>query len=236
MPAKIRLQRRGKKGQPYYHIVVADGRAPRDGRIIEKIGTYNPLTNPATIDLDFERAYHWVSCGVQPTDTARSLLRKEGVYLKKHLMGGVQKGAFDEAEAEKRFEAWKSEKQNKISSYKLEVLNTTKAEAKKRLEYENQVREAREAVINEKRLAELEKTRKEQEEAEAKIAAEKAEAEAKAAAEKAEETATKEGQTEEVAEETKGEEISENTEEATTEETPQAEEESTEETPQASEE
>lgn len=225
MPAKIRLQRRGKKGQPFYHIVVADGRAPRDGRIIEKIGTYNPLTNPATIDLDFERAYHWVSCGVQPTDTARSLLRKEGVYLKKHLMGGVQKGAFDEAEAEKRFEAWKSEKQNKISSYKLEVLNTTKAEAKKRLEYENQVREAREAVINEKRLAELEKTRKEQEEAEAKIAAEKAE-----------ETATEDNQTEEVTEETKVEETSENIEVAATEETPQAEEESTEETPQANEE
>ncbi len=225
MPAKIRLQRRGKKGQPFYHIVVADGRAPRDGRIIEKIGTYNPLTNPATIDLDFERAYHWVSCGVQPTDTARSLLRKEGVYLKKHLMGGVQKGAFDEAEAEKRFEAWKSEKQNKISSYKLEVLNTTKAEAKKRLEYENQVREAREAVINEKRLAELEKTRKEQEEAEAKIAAEKAE-----------ETATEDNQTEEVTEETKVEETSENIEVAATEETPQAEEESTKETPQANEE
>lgn len=232
MPAKIRLQRRGKKGQPFYHIVVADGRAPRDGRIIENIGTYNPLTNPATIILDFERACYWVSCGVQPTDTARSLLRKEGVYLKKHLMGGVQKGAFDETEAEKRFEAWKSEKQNKASSYKLEVLNTTKAEAKKRLEHENQVRQAKEAVLNEKRLAELEKTRKEQEEAEAKAAAKKAEIEAA----KAEKAAVEDNQVEadNVAEVSQVEEKLENTEEIA-QETPQIEE-ATEETPQVNEE
>jgi small subunit ribosomal protein S16 len=177
MPAKIRLQRHGKKGQPFYHIVVADGRAPRDGRFIEKIGTYNPLTNPATIVLDFNRAYYWVNCGVQPSDTVRSLLRREGIYMKKHLMGGVQKGAFDEAEAEKRFEAWKNDKQNKINNLKLEVLNTTKAEAKKRFEHENKLRQAQETLVNEKRMAEIEKTRKAKEEAEA-IAAAKQQAEA----------------------------------------------------------
>ncbi len=172
MPARIRLQRRGKKGQPFYHIVVADGRAPRDGRFIEKIGTYNPLTNPATVVLDFDRAYYWISCGVQPSDTARSLLKREGIYMKKHLMGGVKKGAFDEAEAQKRFDAWKQEKQQKLNEYQLEVLNTTKAEAKKRLDYESKIRQEKEAIANEKRLAELEKARKEKEEAEAKIASE----------------------------------------------------------------
>lgn len=178
MPARIRLQRHGKKGQPFYHIVVADGRAPRDGRFIEKIGTYNPLTNPATITLDFDRALYWVNCGVQPSDTARSLLRREGVYMKKHLLEGVKKGAFDEAEAENRFDTWKTEKQRKQNEYKLEILNTTKSEAKKRFEHESKLREAKEAVANEKRLAELEKTRKVKEEAEAKAAAKLAATEA----------------------------------------------------------
>ncbi|MBQ2489100.1 MAG: 30S ribosomal protein S16, partial [Bacteroidales bacterium] len=89
MSTKIRLQRHGKKGQPFYHIVIADGRAPRDGRYIERIGTYNPLTEPAAVVLNFDRALYWVNCGAEPTDTARSLLRRDGVYLKKHLMGGV---------------------------------------------------------------------------------------------------------------------------------------------------
>ena len=112
MSVKIRLQRHGKKGKPFYWVVAADARSKRDGRYLEKIGTYNPLTNPATIVLDFDRAYHWISCGAQPSDTARSLLKREGIYMKKHLMGGVQKGAFDEAEAQKRFDAWKQEKQH----------------------------------------------------------------------------------------------------------------------------
>ncbi|NLE62813.1 MAG: 30S ribosomal protein S16 [Bacteroidales bacterium] len=210
MPARIRLQRRGKKGQPFYHIVVADGRAPRDGRFIEKIGTYNPLTIPATIELDFERALHWVNCGVQPSDTVHAILRREGIYMKRHLMGGVQKGAFDEAEAEKRFEAWKTEKIRKINDYKLEVLNKTKAESKKRLEVENKVKEAKEAVLNEKRLAELEKERKIKEEAEAKAAALKAEKEAKAAAEKAEAAETTDNV--EVNEDVKTTEVDENQE------------------------
>ena len=93
MPAKIRLQRHGKKGQPFYHIVIADGRAPRDGRFIEKIGTYNPVTVPAEINLNFDKALDWLNKGAQPTDTVRSILSKKGVMLKKHLMIGVQKGA-----------------------------------------------------------------------------------------------------------------------------------------------
>ena len=106
MATKIRLQRHGRKSYAFYSIVIADVRAPRDGKFIEKIGTYNPNTNPATVDLNFERALHWVMCGAQPTDTVRNILSKEGVYMKKHLLGGVAKGAFTEAEAEAKFEAW----------------------------------------------------------------------------------------------------------------------------------
>ena len=111
MPAKIRLQRHGKKGQPFYHIVVADSRSPRDGRFIEKLGTYNPLTNPAQINIKFERALYWYSVGAQPTDTARSLLSKTGVMMKYHLMRGVQKGAMTEEQAEVKFQNWMKEKE-----------------------------------------------------------------------------------------------------------------------------
>ena len=113
MATRIRLQRHGRKNYAFYSIVAAHADAPRDGRFIEKIGTYNPNTNPATIDLNFERALHWVLVGAQPTDTVRNILSKEGVYLKKHLLGGVKKGAFDEAAAESKFEAWKKEKDAK---------------------------------------------------------------------------------------------------------------------------
>ena len=110
MATKIRLQRGGRKGYAFYRIVIADVRAPRDGKFTEKIGTYNPNTNPATVDLNFERALYWVETGAQPTDTVRNILKSEGVYMMKHLRGGVKKGAFDEATAEKRFEAWKADK------------------------------------------------------------------------------------------------------------------------------
>lgn len=100
MPAKIRLQRFGKKGRPFYHIVIADGRAPRDGRSIENLGTYDPLTNPATIELNFERALHWIQVGAQPTDTVRSILSYKGVLYKNHLAKGVLKGALTEEHAE----------------------------------------------------------------------------------------------------------------------------------------
>ena len=110
MATKIRLQRGGRKGYAVYRIVAADVRAPRDGKFIEKLGTYNPNTNPATVDLNFERALYWVGVGAQPTDTARNILKSEGVYMMKHLMTGVKKGAFDEATAQKKFDEWKSEK------------------------------------------------------------------------------------------------------------------------------
>lgn len=118
MPAKIRLQRNGRKRYAYYHIVIADSRAPRDGSNIERIGSYNPNTNPATIDLDFDKALTWLNNGAQPTDTVRAILSYKGVMYKKHLLGGVAKGAFTAEEAETRFEAWVAEKANKVQAKK----------------------------------------------------------------------------------------------------------------------
>ena len=118
MATKIRLQRHGRKGYAYYPIVIADSRAPRDGRFIERIGSYNPNTNPATISLDFDRALYWVEVGAQPTDTVRSILSKEGVMLMKHLRGGVKKGAFSEEEAQRRFDAWKASKEKSVNAFK----------------------------------------------------------------------------------------------------------------------
>ena len=112
---KIRLKRMGAKKTPFYRIVVADSRYPRDGRFIEQIGTYNPLTDPSTIDVDNEKAIKWLSQGAQPTDTVRNILSEEGVLLMKHLKGGVRKGAFDEAAAQAKFEAWKQEKAAKAA-------------------------------------------------------------------------------------------------------------------------
>ena len=116
MATKIRLQRHGRKSYAFYSIVIADVRAPRDGKFIEKIGTYNPNTNPATVDLKFDRALDWVLKGAQPTDTVRNILSREGVYMKKHLLGGVAKGAFGEAEADAKFEAWKNNKQSGLAA------------------------------------------------------------------------------------------------------------------------
>ncbi|SFI16810.1 small subunit ribosomal protein S16 [Halpernia frigidisoli] len=130
MSVKIRLQRHGKKGKPFFHIVVADARARRDGRLIEKIGTYNPVTNPATIDLDVDAAVKWLNNGAQPTDTARAILSYKGVLYKKHLLGGVAKGAFDEAEADKKFAAWLEEKSKQVEGKKSN-LSQSKADAKK---------------------------------------------------------------------------------------------------------
>ena len=116
MAVKIRLARHGKKGAPIYHIVAADSRAPRDGKFIEKLGVYNPNTNPATIDLKFDRALDWLLKGAQPTDTCRAILSYKGVLYKKHLLGGVAKGAFSEADAEAKFNKWVGEKENKIAA------------------------------------------------------------------------------------------------------------------------
>ncbi len=115
MAVRIRLQRMGRKKRPFYHIVVADSRAPRDGRFIEKLGTYNPMTKPATIELDRDRAYEWLMKGAQPSDTARAILRFKGVLYKKHLMRGVQKGALTEEQAEKMLQEWIEAKEAKIA-------------------------------------------------------------------------------------------------------------------------
>lgn len=130
MATKIRLQRFGKKGKPFYHVVVADSRAPRDGKFIERLGSYNPNTNPATIELNFEKALDWMNKGAQPTDTARAILSYKGVLYKKHLLGGVKKGAFDEATAETRFEEWLTGKESKIEGKK-DNLSKSKEEIRK---------------------------------------------------------------------------------------------------------
>jgi len=152
MPVKIRLSRHGKKGYPFYHIVVADSRAPRDGRYIERLGIYNPNTNPATIDFDFNKALDWLQKGAQPTETCRSLLSRTGVLMKKHLLEGVTKGAFSEEIAEQKFNTWNAEKNSKLESIKIQVVNNKEADKKQRLEAETKVKEAKAQAIA-KRLA-----------------------------------------------------------------------------------
>lgn len=178
MSTKIRLARHGRKGSPFYHVVIADSRAPRDGKYIEKVGTYNPNTNPATIDLNFDRALYWLQCGAQPTDTAKRILSYKGVMLKKHLLEGVKKGAFDAAAAEAKFEAWMKEKDAKVQAKITKLAQEGDAAAKARLEAEAKVRAAKEEIVAKKK-AELE----------AAAAAKKAEEEAAAAPAVAEEVA-----------------------------------------------
>lgn len=118
MPVKIRLARHGRKDRPFYYIVVANSRAPRDGKFIERIGSYNPMTNPATIDLNFDKALDWVNKGAQPTDTTRAVLSYKGVFMKKHLLEGVKKGALTLEQAEVKFQSWMKEKEAKIQAKK----------------------------------------------------------------------------------------------------------------------
>ena len=153
MATKIRLQRHGRKGYAFYSIVIADVRAPRDGKFTEKIGTYNPNTNPATVDLNFERPLHWVECGAQPTDTVRNILSEEGVLLMKHLKGGVRKGAFDEAAAQAKFEAWKQEKAAKAAKAADKTAAEKKAAAAARLEAEKEVNKKIAEKVAEKKAA-----------------------------------------------------------------------------------
>ena len=153
MATRIRLQRHGRKNYAFYSIVIAAPEAPRDGRFIEKIGTYNPNTDPATVDLNFERALYWVLVGAQPTDTVRNILSNEGVYLKKHLLGGVKKGAFDEAAAEAKFSAWKAEKDAKANKIADKNAADKNAAAKARLEAEKKSNEALAAKVAEKKAA-----------------------------------------------------------------------------------
>ena len=155
MSVKIRLQRHGKKGKPFYWIVAADARAKRDGRFLEKLGTYNPNTNPATINLDVDGAVKWLQNGAQPTDTAKTILSYKGAMLKNHLVGGVRKGALTEEQAEEKFQAWLEEKSGKVAS-KEENVAKAKSEAKaKALEAEKAVNEARVAAAVEEAAPEV---------------------------------------------------------------------------------
>lgn len=190
MATKIRLQRHGRKGYAFYRIVVADSRAPRDGKFIERIGTYNPNTHPATVDLVFDRALYWLNVGAQPTDTVRNILSREGVLLRKHLQGGVKKGAFDEAEANRRFDAWKAKKEDAMKDVLSKDEAKLREEEKKRLDAERKINEAKAAEIAEK-VAEAEKAKAEEE-------AQKAAAEAEAISN---EVPSAEGEAEAVAEE-----------------------------------
>ncbi|WP_118193605.1 30S ribosomal protein S16 [Albibacterium indicum] len=147
MATKIRLQRFGKKGKPFYHVVVADSRAPRDGKFIERLGSYNPNTNPATVSIDFDKTLDWLNKGAQPTDTARAILSYRGVLYKKHLLGGVKKGAFDEATAEARFQEWLTSKEDQINNKKKNIADATSETKKAALAAESKKKEAKAAAI-----------------------------------------------------------------------------------------
>ena len=153
MATKIRLQRHGRKGYAFYSIVIADVRAPRDGKFTEKIGTYNPNTNPATVDLKFDRALYWVEVGAQPTDTVRNILSREGVYMMKHLRGGVKKGAFDEAAAEAKFAAWKADRQKGLLTLEAKIKAEKKAAQAAMLTAEKKVNEEIAKKVAEKKAA-----------------------------------------------------------------------------------
>jgi small subunit ribosomal protein S16 len=150
MAVKIRLARKGRKKLAYYHIVVADSRSPRDGRYIEKIGKYNPLTNPATIELDFDKALGWLQNGALPTETCRAILSYKGVLMKKHLLEGVRKNAFDEAEANRRFEEWMKQNEAKIEAKRSGLEKTKDDEVESKLAAEKKINEARAARLAKK--------------------------------------------------------------------------------------
>lgn len=151
MPAKIRLQRHGKKGRPFYHIVVADARAPRDGRFIERLGSYNPNTNPATIDIQLDKSVQWLQNGAQPTDTCRAILSYKGVMMRKHLQDGVAKGAITQEVADQRFAEWMTARDAKVQA-KVDGLKASGEQARKAaLQAESKVNSEREAALLRKR-------------------------------------------------------------------------------------
>ncbi|MCK4678260.1 MAG: 30S ribosomal protein S16 [Bacteroidales bacterium] len=157
MAVRLRLQRHGKKGRPFYHIVAADGRAPRDGKLIEKIGTYNPVTNPAEVVLDVDKAVNWLRKGAQPTDTVRSILSFKGVLYRNHLLKGVDKGALTQEQADARYNAWLEQKEAKHET-KIKDANLSIKEAeKKRFEEETKIKETRAAAIAKRKKEQLEK-------------------------------------------------------------------------------
>lgn len=167
MPVKIRLQRHGKKGKPFYWIVAADSRATRDGKYLEKLGTYNPNTNPATINLDFDGSVKWLQNGAQPSDTARNILSYKGVMMKHHLLGGVRKGALTEEQVEEKFKAWLAEKEGTIAD-KVSGLDQEKEKAKAdALKAEKEVNEKRIAAATEGEVPETSENKNASEEVEA---------------------------------------------------------------------
>ncbi|WP_017257479.1 30S ribosomal protein S16 [Pedobacter arcticus] len=147
MATKIRLQRHGKKGKPFYHIVVADSRSPRDGKFIERLGSYNPNTNPATIELNFDKAVTWISTGATPTDTAKTILSYKGVLYKNHLNGGITKGALTQEQADAKFATWLESKESKIQAKKDGLSSTKEAAKKVALEAETKKKEATAAAV-----------------------------------------------------------------------------------------
>ena len=153
MAVKIRLQRHGKKGAPFYHIVIADARAARDGKFIEKLGTYNPMTNPATIELNIDSACTWLKNGAQPTDTVRNILSYKGVLLKRHLQIGVEKGAISQEQADVKFNQWLQEKENKIANKRSSIESEARSTKKARLEAEQKANEAKAAAVAAKKAA-----------------------------------------------------------------------------------
>lgn len=158
MPVKIRLQRHGKKGKPYFHIVAADSRSPRDGKFIERLGYYNPNTNPASIEIDVDGALRWLNDGAQPTDTARAILSYKGVLYKNHLLNGVKKGALTEEKAMEKFNAWLEEKTLRIENKKKGLSEAASKASVDRLRAEQQVNKARAAAIAAAAAPPVEKT------------------------------------------------------------------------------
>ena len=156
MPVKLRLQRFGKKGKPFYHIVAADSRSHRDGKFIERVGSYNPNTNPATIDLNVDGSVKWLRNGAVPTDTVRSILSYKGVMMKHHLLKGVDKGALTTEQAEAKLEAWLSDKDNQIQAKRDGLASAKDAEAKQRFAAEEEARKKLEAKIAAKTAVEEE--------------------------------------------------------------------------------
>jgi small subunit ribosomal protein S16 len=175
MATKIRLQRHGKKGKAFYYIVVADARAPRDGRFIERLGSYNPNTNPATIDINFDKTLDWVNNGAQPTDTCRAILSYKGVLYKKHLQGGLKKGALTEEQVEEKFQAWIDHTDGKITGKKTGLISSKEEARKAALAAEAKKKEAKAAAIVAKNTPPVEETEAPAEEAAAEPEAESAE-------------------------------------------------------------
>ena len=180
MPVKIRLQRHGKKGKPFFWIVAADSRAKRDGRFLEKLGIYNPTTNPATIDINVDKSVKWLQNGAQPTETAKAILSYKGVLLKNHLAGGVRKGALTQEQADEKFNAWVEEKEGRVEAKKENLSKEQEAAKAKALEAEKEVNAKREAEAAAAAQPEVEETTEDQEAAAANEADDATAAEANA--------------------------------------------------------